>query len=122
MYNSMGISAIGCIYWLTDRIGNRVSSRCVRCNGYVSVCINWNWSRRDWGNIRIVCRYGPFKVSLPNTLPADTGVVPEANGAAGVPNVSSVAMIWPTTFTVTVADVQFDGLTAPLAVSDSQIV
>jgi hypothetical protein len=48
----------------------------------------------DWGNIRIVCRYAsPFKVSLPNTLPAATGVVPEANGAAGVPNVSSVAMI-----------------------------
>jgi hypothetical protein len=31
----------------------------------------------------------PFKVSLPNTLPAATGVVPEANGAAGVPNASS---------------------------------
>jgi hypothetical protein len=47
----------------------------------------------DWGNIRIVCRYGsPFKV-VSYTLPAATGVVPEANGAAGVPNVSSVAMI-----------------------------
>jgi hypothetical protein len=34
----------------------------------------------------------PFKVSFP-TLPADTGVVPEANGADTVPNVSSVAMI-----------------------------
>jgi hypothetical protein len=31
-------------------------------------------------------------VSFPNTLPADTGVVP-ANGADTVPNVSSVAMI-----------------------------
>jgi hypothetical protein len=30
----------------------------------------------------------PFKVSFPITLPAATGVVPEANGAAGVPKVS----------------------------------
>jgi hypothetical protein len=48
------------------------------------------WSRRDWGNIRVfVVTASPFKVSFPNTLPAATGVVPEANGAAGVPNVSS---------------------------------
>jgi hypothetical protein len=39
-------------------------------------------------NIR-VCRYGnPFKVRRSNTLPAATGVVPEANGANGVPKVS----------------------------------
>jgi hypothetical protein len=44
-------------------------------------------------------RYGnPFKVSFLITLPAATGVVPEANGA--VPKVSSFAMILPTTFTV----------------------
>jgi hypothetical protein len=41
--------------------------------------------RSDWGKF-CVCRYGnPFKVSFPITLPAATGVVPEANGAAGVP-------------------------------------
>jgi hypothetical protein len=48
------------------------------------------------------------------SLPAATGVVPEANGAAGVPKVSSFAMILPTTFTVSVAVVQFDGLTLTL--------
>jgi hypothetical protein len=42
----------------------------------------------------VFCRYGnPFKVSFPNTLPAATGVVPEANGATGVPKVSFAAMI-----------------------------
>jgi hypothetical protein len=41
------------------------------------------------GNIRVCRGYGnPFKVSFPITLPAATGVVPEANGAAGVPKVS----------------------------------
>jgi hypothetical protein len=41
----------------------------------------------------VFVRYGnPFKVSFPITLPAATGVVPEAN-AAGVPNVSFPAMI-----------------------------
>jgi hypothetical protein len=34
----------------------------------------------------------PFKLSFPNTLPA-TAVVPEANGADTVSNVSSVALI-----------------------------
>jgi hypothetical protein len=48
--------------------------------------------RSDWGNIRMfVVTASPFKVSFPNTLAA--GVVPEANGAAAVPKVSSVAMI-----------------------------
>jgi hypothetical protein len=43
--------------------------------------------RSDWRNICVCRRYGnPFKVSFP-TLPAAT-VVPEANGAAGVPKVS----------------------------------
>jgi hypothetical protein len=40
----------------------------------------------------VVVTATPFKVSFPNTLPA-TGVVPEANGAAGVPKVSFPAMI-----------------------------
>jgi hypothetical protein len=72
--------------------------------------------------VTFVCRrYGnPFKVSFPITLPAAT-VVP-GNGAAGVPKVS-FAMILPTTFTVSVAVVQFDGLTlTPVVVSDSQMV
>jgi hypothetical protein len=43
--------------------------------------------------VLFVVTASPFKVSFPNTLPADTGVVPEANGADTVPNVSSVAMI-----------------------------
>jgi hypothetical protein len=42
--------------------------------------------------VLFVVTASPFKVSLLNTLPADTGVVPEANGDT-VPNVSSVAMI-----------------------------
>jgi hypothetical protein len=44
--------------------------------------------------VTFVCRrYGnPFGV-VPITLPAATGVVPEANGAAGVPKVSFAAMI-----------------------------
>jgi hypothetical protein len=42
-------------------------------------------SRSDWCNIRVCRGYGnPFKVSFPITLPAATGVVPEANGAAGI--------------------------------------
>ena len=41
----------------------------------------------------VVVTATPFKVSFPNTLPADTGVVPEANGADGVPKSSFVAMI-----------------------------
>jgi hypothetical protein len=45
------------------------------------------------GNIRVCRRYGnPFNV-VSITLPAATGVVPEANGAAGVPKVSFPAMI-----------------------------
>jgi hypothetical protein len=36
----------------------------------------------------VVVTATPFKVSFPITLPAATGVVPEANGAAGVPKVS----------------------------------
>jgi hypothetical protein len=52
-------------------------------------------------------------VSFPITLPAATGVVPEANGAAGVPKVSSFAMIL-THYTVSVAVAQFDGLTLTL--------
>jgi hypothetical protein len=53
-----------------------------------------NWSCSDWRNIRVCRRYGnPFKVSFPITLPAATGVVPEANGANGVPKVSFPAMI-----------------------------
>jgi hypothetical protein len=57
-------------------------------------------------------------VSFP-TLPAAT-VVPEANGAAGVPKVS-FAMIWPTTFTVSVL-VQRWAYINPVVVSDSQMV
>jgi hypothetical protein len=49
-------------------------------------------------------------VSFPITLPAATGVVPEANGAAGVPKVSFAAMILPTTFTVSVAVAHSMGL------------
>jgi hypothetical protein len=37
----------------------------------------------------VVVTATPFKVSFPITLPAATGVVPEA-GAAGVPKVSSL--------------------------------
>jgi hypothetical protein len=36
----------------------------------------------------VVVTATPFKVSFPITLPAATGVVPEANGATGVPKVS----------------------------------
>jgi hypothetical protein len=40
--------------------------------------------RSDWVTFCVCRRYGnPFKVSFPITLPAATGVVPEANGAAG---------------------------------------
>jgi hypothetical protein len=42
--------------------------------------------------VLFVVTASPFKVSF-STLPAATGVVPEANGADGVPKVSSVAMI-----------------------------
>jgi hypothetical protein len=38
--------------------------------------------------VLFVVTASPFKVSFPNTLPAaDTGVVPEANGADTVPNI-----------------------------------
>jgi hypothetical protein len=42
-----------------------------------------NWSRSDWCNVCLSSLRQPIKVSFPNTLPAATGVVPEANGAAG---------------------------------------
>jgi hypothetical protein len=69
----------------------------------------------------VVVTATPFKVSFPITLCCYCGAT-RANGA-GVPKVSFPAMILPTTFTVSVAVVQFDGLTlTPVVVSDSQMV
>jgi hypothetical protein len=79
MYNSMGLHWRHWLYLLSQiGIGNRVSSV-----GVFAAMVTFPSASTEIGPVVIgvtfvlfVVTASPFKVSFPNTLPADTGVVP----------------------------------------------